>query len=120
LISLKVDAIGCAVDNSMKLVDSGSVAKSLLVEAGKQFVADCRKFPAGIRYNEVVSISGGNLKCNKVFLTSLPDFKFEDKTEKINPIEVCMKILFKSIIYQSLKLLLNHCNFIKSLHLFFI
>jgi len=73
------------VDTNLNLGSSGSAAKCLLSVGGKSLIEECKtKHQNGLPYGEVISIDGGNLKCKKLYLISLPDYEEEDQTGNDN------------------------------------
>ncbi|KAL3864547.1 hypothetical protein ACJMK2_006219 [Sinanodonta woodiana] len=75
LAKQKVDVIVCATSPDLNL-NSGAASKSLLQEGGQGLQIECKtKYDEKIEEGEVVDINGGNLQCDKVYLTVLPDWR---------------------------------------------
>ena len=68
------DTIVCSTSTKLNL-NSGA-AHSLIKHGGQKLQDECKKkFPEGIKNGELAAIDGGKLKCSKVYLTALPEWK---------------------------------------------
>ena len=68
------DTIVCSTSTKLNL-NSGA-AHSLLKHGGQNLQDECKKvYPEGIKNGELAVINGGKLKCTKVYLTALPEWK---------------------------------------------
>ena len=71
---LQGDTIVCSTSTKLNL-NSGA-ARSLLQQGGNQLQDFCKnKYPEGIKNGQLACIGGGKLKCEKVYLTALPEWK---------------------------------------------
>jgi len=94
-----VDAIVCAVDNTLNLAVSGSSTRAILSHGGNSIQTECKtKFPNGIEYGSIVSVHGGKLRCKKLYFIAIPDFVNEDGAEK-DQVKHCSsyRLIFSSI-----------------------
>ena len=61
---------------STKLNLNSGAAHSLLKQGGNQLQDFCKnKYPEGIKNGQLACIDCGKLKCEKVYLTALPEWK---------------------------------------------
>lgn len=66
-------------------MNSGAACKSLLMAGGKELQDECAaKYPGGIKNGDIAVINGGGkLECNKVYLTSLPNWHSEGNPKQV-------------------------------------
>ncbi|XP_063415772.1 protein mono-ADP-ribosyltransferase PARP14-like [Mytilus trossulus] len=78
-----VDVVVNIVNSRLQL-NLGKVSRTLLKVGGDIIETECRRSsPHGIKLGEIVSTSGGNLPCKKVFHACMWDFNYKDsKTSK--------------------------------------
>lgn len=70
----KGDTLVCSTSSKLSL-NSGA-AHSLIKHGGQQLQNECKqKYPEGIQNGELAVIDGGKLKCERVYLTALPEWK---------------------------------------------
>ncbi|XP_053407686.1 protein mono-ADP-ribosyltransferase PARP14-like [Mercenaria mercenaria] len=75
-------------------LSSGNACKSVLKAGGKKLQDQCKEnYPNGIEFGEIAVIDGGgSLECNKVYLTTLPNWNSDH-----NPRQVLEKVMKDSL-----------------------
>ena len=77
-------------------LNSGSACKSVLREGGQQLQNECKeKYPNDIKFGEIAVINGcGTLECNKVYLTTLPNWNSNHNPEQVGYFYHIVYLLF--------------------------
>ena len=72
----------------------GAVSKSLLKAAGSEMLVECsKKYPHGIKHNEIAITKGYNLKCQNVYHVSLGKYD-TSRDHEMYKVCVCVSFLF--------------------------
>ncbi|KAJ8316992.1 hypothetical protein KUTeg_004896 [Tegillarca granosa] len=73
----QADVLVCATPRDLSL-NSAAASKSLLQDGGESIQIECsQNYPNGIKDGEIAVVGGGNLSCQKLYLTTIPSWDIE-------------------------------------------
>ncbi|KAH3872406.1 hypothetical protein DPMN_035622 [Dreissena polymorpha] len=99
IVLLQTDILVFCTSPKLNL-KGGPATQALLKAGGQQLQTDCdRLYPKGIKEGELAIIGGGQLKCEQIYLTTLPTWKEASSNGcKVSSVGLCSCNQFEVLI----------------------